>query len=286
MDDLFKLDERIMHHIKRDILGKDPGFGPLENLDDFLENPEGGAPQTCYNSWPFGEETDEVFRRFLGVCRGTVTLKTVIEEALKYSDRAIARFGEKTDAVAFILTDKWDPKAFKKYKKDLVRNAADHGIWYVFILVTDYGYVQIPFLPNRRGEFDEWVFSAAGKDEIPVLTEPIVYSVSGGFLNLREEYVFDLEHMTWKRNSSYRGDASGRLPKSPVIRFMNEVRKLSGKDIFGRSFAAFDAETKELKVPGFLHANWNECDVSGEDADPALCRLEKAIGDLLKRIGA
>ena len=240
MYDLFKLDERMMHHIERDILKLERGTGLLENLDGFLKNPEEGAGQPFYNSWPFGEETDSVFKKFLGVCRGTTTLKAVIEEALKYSERAIAAFGEDTDALAFILTDKWDSKAFKKYKKKLIQNAADHGIWYVFILVTDYGYVQIPFLPNRREEFDERVYYEADADKLPELDAPIIYREYGGFSPSMAEYVFDLKHMRWEYSSSRSGHASGKLDGRQVREFMNEIRKLSGKVSSGKNIAGMD----------------------------------------------
>ena len=52
-----------------------------------------------------------------------------------------------------IVTDYWDPKQFKEYEKEMLQYALKDGIWYIFLLATDYGVTQIPFLPNSR---DVW----------------------------------------------------------------------------------------------------------------------------------
>ena len=152
------IDARFIEHVDRDIMSHEPGAGVLWNIDDYTRKYTERDP--WYNSFPFGEETNEVFPRFLGICRGSMKLGKVMDAALEHCTDVIRAFGQagNEERTVMILTDKWDEKTFKQYEEWCLKHAALDGIRFIFLLATDYGYTEIPFL-------DEGMYSFLGKSQ-------------------------------------------------------------------------------------------------------------------------
>lgn len=161
--ELSLIDEELIYHVDRAIMSHTPEAGVLENIDEFLgqhsETESDPSPFIAkgpwYNSFPFGEKTKEVFPRFLGICRGKTKLKEVLDAALDHCVDVVRKYGSKEDEprTVMILTDKWDDKTFKGYEERFLKHTAMDGIWFVFLLATDYGYAQIPFVRNSMYSF-------------------------------------------------------------------------------------------------------------------------------------
>ena len=159
---LSPVDEGFIYDVDRNILNHDKDRTPLNNIDDVLAS--GGAPaasgqaEPFYNTWPWGVKTYKIFPRFLAICRNDDTLNKVMGVIVAQSRKIASAYPGQQDRekTVILLTDKWDDRVFKKYEKQLLQFALDNGIWFIFLLVTDYGYTQIPFLPNDRYRLDQF----------------------------------------------------------------------------------------------------------------------------------
>ena len=212
-EDLSNIDRDMPRLICRDILNGDPNNSPLENMEDFFNQqalPD-DAPEAPhiqgngfgYNSYPFGDVSNNLYNRFLGICWPKTKLNDVLKAALVWAEEIKKHndpdeFKDSLDippyehAAAFILTYKWDAVAFRKLEERFLEYAAC-GIWFVFILVTDYGCVQIPFLPNNRNLIIE-VPRYEGEEE---QFKSLIYTVSNDSLLYESKSIFDLTNKTW-----------------------------------------------------------------------------------------
>ena len=107
-----------------------------------------------YNTWPYGTLQDTVYPGFLAVCRGKQGLGGVLQIVERQCKRMTTVCKDERKGI-LIITDKWDSETFRKHEKKLLKYAVHDNIWIVILLVTEYGYIQIPFLPNRRDWFKE-----------------------------------------------------------------------------------------------------------------------------------
>ena len=170
---LSPVDEDFIYLIERDILNHSSEMSALENIDTILTGEHDVSMGTgnpfvdeCYNAYPIGVETDVIHNRFLGICRGKTKLEAVFKEVIRHSKDVVDCCSEYVegsvyrrphDRTTVILTDKWDVKTFAKYEKAFIRYACKHDIFPIFLLVSDYGYTQIPFLPNDRKKVRELI---------------------------------------------------------------------------------------------------------------------------------
>ncbi len=72
-----------------------------------------------------------------------------------YSDKMARNVKTDDPKTVIVITDYWNPKIFRKYEKEMLKHAMKDGIWYIFLLLTDYGVTQIPFLPIYRDDLDK-----------------------------------------------------------------------------------------------------------------------------------
>ena len=207
---LSRIDEAFIYYIDREILTHSPEKSALENMDEILtgecEVPGiTGRPQGTewYNSYPFGIETDVIYSRFLGICRGKTRLEAVLREAIRHSEDVVKCCPQYSERTTVVLTDKWDVKTFAKYEKAFIRYACLHDIFPIFLLVTDYGYTQIPFLPNDRKKLHELIpdVDTDGEDALRLFDEvPVEYIEQGSVFNVTErfEYTFYFNERRWE----------------------------------------------------------------------------------------
>ena len=207
---LSRIDEAFIYYIDREILTHSPEKSALENMDDILtgecEVPGiTGMPRGTewYNSYPFGIETDVIYSMFLGICRGKTRLEAVLREAIRHSEDVVKCCPQYSERTTVVLTDKWDVKTFAKYEKAFIRYACLHDIFPIFLLVTDYGYTQIPFLPNDRKKLHELIpdVDTDGEDALRLFNEvPVEYIEQGSVFNVTErfEYTFYFNERRWE----------------------------------------------------------------------------------------
>lgn len=110
--------------------------------------PQGADKSSALNTFPFGEQTNELYPNYIGIATRSSTLTKVLDDAEQHCwklSRMNKPFDEKT---VIILTDKWDIDRFRRYyERDFMRYAMRDNVLFIFLLVTDYGVSTIPFLP-------------------------------------------------------------------------------------------------------------------------------------------
>ena len=264
-DDLSLIDESFIFDIDRDILNIDSRRSPLQNLDTVLKSGSIGTDKTgrepYYNTWPFGMQTDRLFSRFLAVCRGNDTLNKVMGIIIKQSKKIAEAFRNKdTEKTVILLTDKWDNKTFVKYEKQLLRYALDEGIWYIFLLITDYGYTQIPFLPNNRHKLEEYrgaqVEDNISMNEMLDLLRmyPFEYEKYMGTWDpyKGEMWSFDVDELIWTRRSISSPEKIGAINRKDLIKLLERVRFILEEpvDSISPSIRILDSGTSVLRILG------------------------------------
>lgn len=284
------VDEALIYHVDREILNHDKSASPLKNIDDILEGQTKVDAKIdekpWYNTWPFGAPTEEVCAKFLAVCREKRKLKETFDIVVQQSKK-IAKYypiSHGQDKTVMILSDKWDYDTFRKYEKELLNHAIRDGIWYIFLLVTDYGYTQIPFLPNNRNDLkhlegEKIEDDLTYEDMLDMLCEyPFEYSMSGGMLQLNEyaHYHFDARKNCWERYSPKDGDIFGRIWKNDLKRFLKSVSWITDEkcSMLKPQMQVWDAPTRELRFFG-KKIKWN-AGLDG-DTDGQYALLQKAL---------
>ena len=301
-EDLAKIDERMAKVICRDILNGNESYSPLENMGDFLdrqvlleESPETAEMNHqgfAYNSYSFGKVSENLYNRFLGICWPKTSLNNVLKAALRWAGK-IKKYEDSKEfenpsdippcvhPVAFILTYKWDALAFRKIEEKFLEYAAQ-GIWFIFILVTDYGCVQIPFLPNNRNLIIE-VPRYEGNDV--KFEKPIIYTVNGASIGYYQtKYTFDLNkrECVIEKRSGINGIpdiSTGRLSEWAIDKFKKIIIGIEIKDFNGVNVGVIDNVTMSLEMLG-KHIKW---DMISEQEYP-FSDFAKAISTLIHGI--
>lgn len=268
------IDEDMIYGIQREILSRDPEMTTLQNLDVFMED-EALQKQSPLlnrnrrmNTYPFGEQTDEVYPRMLAVCRGEEKLDKVFRVMSTQVDRMAVEYPDPADKQRvgqglsiFLITDKWNPSAFAKVEKKFLDYAIHHGIWFIFLLVTDYGFTQIPFLPNaREAMLDAYrnceIYQEDGYKDLLRLQGDQEFSFRRfeGTWDLYNDitYTFDIENHRWKRESADGHFSEGEIPGKALGRFFQRVRFLANRreTVLSSVPMVIDAGTCSLKVLG------------------------------------
>lgn len=293
--DLSQIDEGFIYHIDRDILNHSPERSALENIDDNLNDKDTmteiadrypGAER--YNSYPFGAETDIVYSRFLGVCREKTKLEDVFKEAIRHSEAVMQSCPQYPERTSIIITDKWDEKTFTKYEKAFVRYACKHDIFPLFLLVTDYGYTQIPFLPNDRGKVRALTLDEdVDRSEARMLFKdlPVYYRENGGTFNIwnRDEYTFNFKDKVWNLTCAYEENrnTSGTIPAKAANSFFKDVLWIASIDDkeLDIDIHSLDAARYELSVFG-KRLFW-DASIVDRNGDPRYIKLHNAIHKLI-----
>lgn len=284
------VDEALIYHVDREILNHDKNASPLKNIDDILEGQTKVDAKIdekpWYNTWPFGTPTEEVCSKFLAVCRGKRKLKEtfdiVVQQGKKIAKHHPISHGQ--DKTVMILADKWDYDTFRKYEKELLNHAIQDGIWYIFLFVTDYGYAQIPFLPNDRNalkylEGEKIEDDLDYEDMLDMLCEyPFEYSMNGGTWQPHERvhYSFGADELRWEKHSLIGEDIYGNINENDLKRFLKSISWIASesRSMLKPQMQVLDASTRELKICGKT-IEWNEA--FDEDSDSQYRLLQKAL---------
>lgn len=206
----------------------------------------------------------------------------VVQQSKKIAKHYPISHGQ--DKTVMILTDKWDYDTFRKYEKKLLNHAIQDGIWYIFLLVTDYGYTQIPFLPNDRNSIrhlngEKIEDDLTYEDILDMLCKnPFEYSISGGTWQQHEQehYSFDPDELCWEKYSLLKGKSYGKIWKNDLKRFLKSVSWIAdeSRSVLKPQARVLDAPTGKLNIFG----KSMEWDVSfDEDGDSQYVLLQKAL---------
>ena len=183
---------------------------PLQNIDSIIA--QDGAKSNCGKPWfntiPFGTPSD-TFPYLLAVCRGKSTLPGILRKIKGQCSKIVKKYpGKDTEKIVVLLTDKWDTNTFEKYDKVFLNHALKDNFSFIILLVTEYGYTQIPFLPNDRHMLDscrgEKIEDDLSMDDIYRYLKdyPFEYHFSTTLDKYgNTEYIFNVEYMTWEKHS-------------------------------------------------------------------------------------
>lgn len=244
--------------------------GPLEILDELIEGDGAGksdgtdksGKEPFYNTYPFGTPTDKLFSRFLCVCRGNKRLRPVMDRIADQSRKIARAFpgSDRNEKTVILLTDKWDYEIFKDYESIFLDYAVNHGIWYIFVLVTPYGYTQIPFLPNDRNALRQYDnCSILGNMPVQGILRcidesPFTYDTTGGTWKLyeRSSMRFDVARRMWEMDSATEPFKHGKIPQRELNVFAKSIEWLTDEHIPTPQpdNYALDAPTATLNVLG------------------------------------
>ena len=294
------VDEGFIYHVDRDILNISRTHNPIQNIDAVLEHHTGAdvfaVNNLKCNTWPFGNPTTEVYPRFLAICRGNVTLNNAFVEISKQS-RMIAQYYHHThhkEKTVILLTDKWDIKTFKKYEKEFLSYAMHDSIWYIFLLVTEYGYTQVPFLPNNRRTLQGFELEKV-EDDVTLAEmiarlhgQPIEYSVTGGTWKQNDwtEYIFSADYLKWEKKT-IAGKSGGDIREKIMHKFLEDVlwiSEIASNEVLS-NISASDAPVSTLRIFGKT-IEWDvpdNCEERIVDLQTSLGKFIEACEKLKKR---
>ena len=215
----------------------------LDGLGDYLKT--NGSPRGNLNTFPFGRPSREIYPEFMGVCKGTRTIRSVLEKAEEQCELMIQKFPYHVHKTILILTDKWDDPLFRKnYAGTFINYAYKYNILFMFLLVTDFGVSRIPFLSwDRRNMYTrgfgdvEWGARHTEKE----MYENLMEKLGSGYLSYIEEYrngdnngrsigrfTFDFRNqrfdiVTINSGSGTTDRKSGKIPAKAVKKFLEAV---------------------------------------------------------------
>lgn len=292
---IFRIDEPFLFHVLKYYYHHSSEISPIEHLSNCMRSEDaldeainGSRGEAWYNTYPFGTITDKVYSRFLGISLGKKMFNKVLKHAVKHNSNVV-KYCEPSnfrDRTTVILTDYWDPEVFKKYEKDLLSHALISDIWTILILVTEYGFVPIPFLPNDRDALDGIVLD---EDKVKAdvqrwIDTPVEYIVDGGTWNLghHEEYTIYLYDKAWELIDAGGERNIGKIRYEAINKFLDEVLWIAETDKFDLDAEnrSFDCERYELYIFG-KRLVWDSTNI-GKNGDPRYIKLNKALKKLIK----
>lgn len=220
---------------------------PLQNIDNIIAQ-DGANIQSSnhpwYNTIPFGTKSstyafdanNRTFPRLLAICRGETTLPSILGKIKKQCPKIVEEYPDKTKSdfnkIVVLLTDKWDTSKFEKYDKVFLNHALQDDFRFIILLVTAYGYTQIPFLPNNRNELDKFSnviveddFTINDLKNLLTSFESFEYEY---YDRTRKQlapktYIFHLEFMKWDKIPDLEFIESGRIREKALLKFIKNV---------------------------------------------------------------
>lgn len=283
-----RVDEGFIYHVAEDILNRNREHNIIQNIDDLLngryDDKIRAAAEPRYNTYPFGTPTDKIYPRFLAVCRAGETLNNTFAEISKQSKKIAKLYGKdrNIDKTVILLTDKWNIKTFKKYEKEFLNYALRDGIWYIFILVTEYGCTQIPFLPNDRTAlrniaYEEIEDDITFEDMLRRLeSRQFKYSFYGGTWTANE-IVYYFDAFSWHKESVAE-KCAGKIPCDALRDFLEKIFWIA--DIPEEKIIlvsrALDAPVSTLHIFGKT-VKWDDVSDIGEKRIDVLSKVVKTF---------
>ena len=125
----------------------------LSMLEHYLKETEYDKKNKI-NIYPCSKNKKTVAPEFLGLCYGKTTLRNILNRVEDQCEKMIRNYTTKQNKTILILTDKWDTQMFKaEYAATFLNYAHTHKILFMFLLVSEFGVSQIPFLTWDRGQY-------------------------------------------------------------------------------------------------------------------------------------
>lgn len=279
------VDEGFIYHVAGDILNRNRERNIIQNIDDVLHEQykdKRSTAEPLYTIYPFGDSAGIAYPRFLAVCRAGETLNNTFAEISKQSKKMAKLYGKDCnfDKTVILLTDKWDFKTFKKYEKEFLNYALHDGIWYIFLLVTEYGCTQIPFLPNDRTALRNIPYAEV-EDDITfedmlrrLEGQPFEYSFDGGTWTANE-IVYYFDAFSWHKESVAE-KCAGKIPCDALRDFLEKIfwiADIPEEEIILVS-RAVDAPVSTLHIFGKT-VEWDDVSVGTEKHVNKLAKIVK-----------
>ena len=143
---------------------------------------------------------------FLGVCSGNHDIIRVLDKAEEHCEKMIMAFPDRDDKTILIFTDKWNNFLFQKeYAATFIYYANKHNILFLFLLVSDFGVSQIPFLILNRNTLSKRRFWSIGWGTSHICKA-----------QKNKKWVYDRKSMRFLYNFSYRVHYFGYSKSSTV----------------------------------------------------------------------
>ncbi len=257
-----------------------------EKLERLAEDMDSSKPgNLSINSFPFGIKTDQVFPEFVGIYYANNKYDKTLRDVLNSAKSYCGKVGSSNNPASMvkkvlILTEKWDSYMFRRYfAASFINYANKYNICFIFLLVTDFGVVKIPFLnlgrDGRRGNIHVSHFdSYARKDVLLELKKfsPVRYASSGcALIGCRDafEFIIDFTKDEYCFKSPERyirfpfravNVETGKISDIPDRVIRNFVLSVAGLiNIPGQKMvqdvSSMDAETKSADIFG-KHFEW------------------------------
>ncbi len=282
-EELYDIDYRSARII-RDVFSNNIENSCLENIDDLINGrvklPEPDDSGEMMNTYPFGEKTDITYPRFFGVCRGKKTFTHFFEKVVLPQINRMKSLKE-SEKTALLILDKWSQQEFEKYEAELLNAAFQNNVWTVMLLVTGYGLVQIPFLPNDRRltlryfknrnvirDFPLNELSELQEEQIDNLTklqgkQELCFYFHGGTWNLahKEYLVINPASLDWEKTISGKIVATGTMNETQLNALYQDFRSVINlQDYHFKPIPnVLDTGTYGLKIFG-KDFSWLDCD--------------------------
>ncbi len=233
---LIKID-KVLAEFYRDIFYNECTSNPIDCIDDIIKNPDKfNKLKDSYepiNTYPFGEKTNITYSKFIGICRGEECFERFFEEIVLPQIERMKKIGEEnSDKTILLIFDKWNQTKFEKYEVDLLNAAFKNNIWTVMLLATNYGIVQIPFLPGYRDPRlikmltnKNIIRNIASNELVDLQGDEIVnLSYSGGTWNMENNELLSINtnNLTWVKIVSGNITNSGSINKDQLEKLYND----------------------------------------------------------------
>ncbi len=227
--ELSKIDKDVADILNRQAHSYDYSYSPLEKTRDFLDNKKSArSGHLGYNSYPFGDVTPLLFKKFVGICTDKMTLKEILERLTDWALKVTSLYrtngiwvDSKEEITAYIITDKWDAKQFAKYEESLLRRSIFDNVKFVFILITDYGYTEIPALPKHNS-------INISKNDFVKENEIVVLKEDGRSSHVNKRNIFYLSERKWAEVDDVAGTVKiGNLRKGQISKYRRTINSVN-----------------------------------------------------------
>lgn len=245
------------------------------------------------NTYPFGIPTNHIYPVFLGVCAGDTSLGDVFVRAKKYCEGAGKILSPDQRKIVVIITEKWDTSLFRRSFDMLFRYyALEHNVQFLFLLFTDYGLVDIPFLACNDSELTllreqyygvHWNVREAKKLLLQYREAKLTRYHEAEWLSPYTTYLFDFKRQICEIKGQW--DISWRemrIPDEAISDFAIAVRPL-------RRLPDENEDTRIMNASPWCKAevlgkrfNWHYADEAG--LDPCFLRVSESFTQLINML--
>lgn len=118
----------------------DDAIGNLDDLEETIRSNGGNIDIGGHcNTYPYGVPTNKIFPRFHAICFGKERLGCVLGAVIEQCHKMISHFGDETEKIVILDTDKWDENIFSYFKPTFEKFAKESNINFEFHHFTKNG---------------------------------------------------------------------------------------------------------------------------------------------------